>query len=217
MKLKSLTLKHRPIFDRFLKFRPHRLAVYAFENIYIWRGIFEIYWLLIKGHLCIFFRDKMGWFLYLPPLAKKLAPEAVFCAWEMMEELNRDNSVSRIENIEEDDLAFFKDLGFIVKSKSYDYLCSTQEIVELKGNRFKSKRSCFNYFVKNYSYEYIPFSLKYRKDCLELYRFWMQQRKLKNKDRIYCGMLEDSFSSLKVLLDNYMDLKCTGRLVRIDR
>ncbi len=42
MKLNKLTVKDKKLFDKFLGLKTHSLSVYAFENIYIWRGLFDI-------------------------------------------------------------------------------------------------------------------------------------------------------------------------------
>jgi len=70
MKLNKLTLKDKKLFTEFLSLKTHRLSVHAFTNIYIWGGLFEIYWAKILDSLCLFFKDKIGCFLYLSPLSK---------------------------------------------------------------------------------------------------------------------------------------------------
>jgi len=217
MKLNKLTVKDKKLFDKFLSLKTHSLSVYAFENIYIWKGLFDIRWALIEDSLCIFFKDRIGCFLYLPPLSKNKNPAAIKEVFKIMDGLNKNKEVSRIENIEEEDVSFYRGLGYTGSNKSYDYLCRKTDLVQLKGNQFKSKRACFNYFIKHYESRYLPFSLKYRDECLELYDSWVKERKTKNQDHIYQGMLEDSRRSLKNALDNYADLNFIGRVVKVDK
>ena len=217
MKLKKLSLKDKAIFNKFLGLGRHELSVYAFENIYVWKGLFDIYWTIIEDSLCVFFEDKIGCFLYLAPLSQNKKPEVTKKAFQIMNRLNKNAQISRIENVERQDLSFYEDLGYAWQNKSYDYLCRRQDLVQLKGNRFKSKRACFNYFIKHYAFQYLPFSLKYRDDCIELYNRWMRERKTKNPDHIYQGMLKDSRVCLKNTLDNYADLNFIGRVVRINK
>jgi len=212
-----LTTKDKSLFDRFLSLKPHQLSTYAFENIYIWKGLFNIKWFVFQDSLCVFFQDTIGCFLYLAPLSQDKKPEVIKKVFQIMDRLNKNKDISRIENIEEGDTSFYKDLGYVCQNKSYDYLCLRGDLAKLRGNKFKSKRACFNYFIKHYEFRYLPFSLKYRDDCLELYNSWAKERKAKNLDRIYQGMLEDSRRSLKNALDNYSDLNFIGRLVRINK
>jgi hypothetical protein len=147
----------------------------------------------------------------------KKNPGAIKKTFRIMDRLNKNKDISRIENIEEADISFYKGLGYACQNKSYDYLCLRSDLTELRGNKFKSKRACFNYFIKHYKFQYLPLSLKYRDGCLGLYDSWAKERKTKNDDRIYQGMMEDSRKSLKNALDNYADLNFTGGLVKINK
>jgi len=215
MRLNKLAIKDKKIFNKYLTRNEHELSVFAFENIYIWKKHFNIFWAIIGDSLCIFFKDSVGCFLYLPPLGKSNKPGVIKEAFEIMNKYNENKELSRIENVEEKDLAFYKKIGYECVEKSCDYICKTSDMIQLKGDKFRRKRAAYNYFVKNYKHEYLPFSLKYKNDCLKLYDAWMKNRKTTNQDAIYQGMLEDSKISLKVLLDSYKDLDLIGRIVKV--
>jgi hypothetical protein len=216
MPLKELSLKDKKLCEKFLNLSPHELSVYAFENIYIWKGIFDIYWKLMQDNLCIFFQDRIGCFLYLPPLGERIKKESLEEAFGIMDKFNRRADISRIENVEEKSLSLYRDLGYACEDKYVEYLCKRTDLVELKGNKFKSKRACFNYFIKHYTFEYLPFSLRQKDECLKLYNRWMKARRLQNQDPVYQGMLGDSRRCLKILLDDYRNLGCVGRIVKIN-
>lgn len=215
MKLNKLSIRDRDLFNKFLTIDGHELSTYAFLNIYIWKGLFDIYWEMIDGALSVFFKDGGGCFMYLPPLAKKPKASAVEKAFAVMDGFNKNKESSRIENVEEKSLPFYKDLGYEYSRKSCDYLCKQADLAGLKGGRFKAKRASRNYFLKNYRFEYLPFAKKSEKDCLDLYAEWSENRRSKKEDYIYCGMLDDSLLSLKALLDKYDDLNIQGRVVLI--
>lgn len=212
--LKKISLKDKETFNSFLSLARHELSVYAFENIYIWKGLFDIYWCLIDGSLCVFFQDTIGTFLYLPPLGKKISHKAVEGAFQVMDGFNKNKEISRIENLEEQDLKSYQELGFKPIPKSVDYVCSQKELADLKGAKFKSKRACYNCFTKHSEFEYLPFSKKDGPACLKLYALWARQRKTKSKDKIYQGMISDSQTCLKILLEDYPRLNITGRVVK---
>jgi len=213
----KLTIKDKKLFDKFLALKKHELSTYTFENIYIWKGLFDIRWLIIEDSLCIFFKDKIGCFLYLAPLNKQKKPEVLKKVFAVLDKFNKNKDISRIENIEAKDVAFYKKLGFDCAIKSYDYLCKRGDLVKLEGNKFKSKRAPFNYFIKHYQFEYLPFSLNDRNGCLELYSRWMRERKTRTDNQLYIGMLQDSRGCLKNALDNYSDLELIGRVVRLNK
>lgn len=215
-KPRILRVQDRSVFERFLGLERHRLSVYAFANIYIWKGLFDIFWMIIDGELCVFFKDRISCFMYLPPLGAKKDPGVVEKAFAVMAGHNRDAALSRIENVAEEDLARYKSWGYETVFKSCDYLCKQPDMEGLRGDRFKSKRSGVNYFEKKYLFEYTPFLPGYEKACIALYNRWMRERGLGNKDPVYTGMMRDSLNSLKILLNDYRRLRCTGRVVNID-
>lgn len=217
MRLNNLSCGDKDIFFRYLNLAEHRLSVYAFENIYIWRRLFDIRWQIIDSNLCIFFRDKIGCFLYLPPLGLKLSLDAIEEAFRVMDKFNKNQEISRIENIEEEQKGRFSKFGYDCRIKSYDYLCLRDDLVKLPGNRFKSKRASINYFLKNYKGKYLKFSRGHTDDCVNLYKHWMYSRKKNSGDPIYKSMLDDSLRSLEVLLRDYRKLNIIGRVVQIDK
>ncbi len=215
MRLKELTLKDRKLFNRYLNLTSHELSVYAFANIYIWKGLYQVKWQKIKGSLCIFFLDKTGCFMNLPPLAKNLDPQSVNEAFKIMDGLNKNPAVSRMENIEAKDVKFYQNLGLACLKKSVDYICSRDQLARLSGDKFKSKRAGYNYFLKNYCAQYLSYAPCDKAACLNLYSFWQQMRALKCQDKIYLGMMEDSFLCLKNFLEDYTKLGAVGRVVKI--
>ena len=216
MELNKLSLKDRAIFNEYLGQGSYELSVYSFENIYIWRNLYDIRWGIADGSLCIFFQDKFGAFLYLPPLGKTCSLEAVKISFTIMDRYNDNKEISRIENIEEKNAQFFLDSGYLCKIKSYDYLCLRSSLAGLRGDKFKAKRACFNYFVKHNTFEYLPFSPKDISGCLELYNCWTRQRRQQNQDHLYQGMMDDSLNCLKLLLKDCGYLGITARIVKID-
>ncbi|KPK97733.1 MAG: hypothetical protein AMJ95_07475 [Omnitrophica WOR_2 bacterium SM23_72] len=216
MILKKLNVKDRRVFEKFLGLNQHELSVYAWENILIWKGLYDIRWALLDKALCVFFIDKIGCFQYLTPLGKNINGGVLRKSFEVMDAFNKNKEISRIENIESKDIWLYRKIGYNCRIKSYDYLCNRLDLAQLPGNRFKSKRACCNYFVKNFSFEYQPFSLRYKKGCLSLYNLWMEQRKAQRNDFLYRGMLKDSQACLKEALDSFVDLDLTGRVVTIN-
>lgn len=215
MKPRKLTLKDKPVFSKYLGLSRHQLSYFSFENIYIWKKLYAISWLEIKDNLCVFFQDNLGCFLYLPPLGKKIRPETVKEAFRIMDQLNPHPEISRIDNAEEKEIVFYQRLGYVARGKYPEYLCARAEQAELKGNKFKSKRASYNYFIKHYKFSILPFNLRDKGACLKLYHSWMEKRRALNQDVVYQGMLKDSLSCLEVLLKDYRQLGIVGRIVKV--
>jgi len=215
--LRKLTLKDQKLFDRHLALSPHELAAFSFANIYIWRSIYDIKWEIIENCLCVFFQDKIGSFMYLPPLAKERQPKVAREAFAIMDRINKNKDISRIENIQQDDLEYYCALGYLAHEKYPDYLCLKDDLAGLMGNKYKSQRASYNYFIKHYDFDWrklIPIDVP---DLLSLFNSWIKQRKAFSSDNIYCGMLEDSRKVIKEALVNYKQLNLEGIVVKVDK
>jgi len=215
MLLNKISIRDKRVFDKYLQLEKHQLCAYSFANIYIWRKLFSINWTIINESLCVFFKDKIGVFLYLPPLCKKNNPETIHHIFKTLVKLNKNPGFAHIENVEEKDLPFYRALGYECSLKSYDYIFTRQGLGDLKGNKFKSKRAGRNYFTKNYEYTFQPILLKDRKACLRLYSLWASQRKASCQDHLYCGMLNDSGIVLREAFNQYARLGFKGNLVKV--
>lgn len=215
MQLKRLALKDKTLFRRFLRSAEHGLSVYSFENIYIWKKLFDIYWCLESGNLCVFFKDKAGIFMYLPPLGRGDKFKSLFAAFALMDRVNKNRDICRVENIGQEDAGWFTAKGFSCYEKPPEYLCLRTDLAELKGDSFKSKRASCNYFAKNYSFECFAYTARYKGECLKLYDNWMLQRNSLGRGKLYNGMLLDGKTCLKILLDNFSALSFQGIVIKV--
>ncbi|MCG2714128.1 MAG: phosphatidylglycerol lysyltransferase domain-containing protein [Candidatus Omnitrophica bacterium] len=213
----KLALKDKRLFNKYLALSKHVLAAFSFANIYIWKSLFDIHWVIIDHTLCVFFRDKIGCFMYLPPLAGERRPEALKKAFTIMDGINKNKDISRIENIELQDLDYYRALGYIVRQKYPDYLCLRSDLAKLSGNKFKSQRASYNYFIKHQNFNARKLRVTDKTDCLNLFSLWLNERKGKSSDEIYCGMLDDNRKVISEALVNYKQLGFAGIAVMINR
>jgi hypothetical protein len=174
-------------------------------------------WKIIEGALCVFFQDKIGAFLYLSPLTKEISPCLIQEVFRDLDSLNKNKEFSRIENVEEQNIDFYRRLGFACQKKSQDYLGLRDDLAALKGNKFKSKRAASNYFVKHNNFSCRRLSPGDKNGCLKLYRQWSSQRKLKNQEAMYQWMLDDSGKCLEAALADYRRLDFYGIAIKINR
>jgi hypothetical protein len=216
MDLVPLSITDRKIFQEYLKKSPHSLSNYSFENNLIWDRLFELRRAVVNNRLCIFFQDKTGIFMNLPPLGG-LDKKTINACFEAMEEINHNKAISRIENIEEGDLGFFKKNGFRVYEKAKEYIVETADIAFFRGERFKHKRSLYNHFVREgHGAHFRDYRRQDREVVLELYQKWMKGRMEKNSDPVYQGMLVDSFEVLSRMLALSEELELSIKVVECD-
>ena len=215
MKLKPFRLKDRVLFERYFRKLKCNLSGYVFENIFIWRNSFNISWALINNNLCIFFKDSIGMFMPIPPLGK-FNKKTISQVFEIMEEVNHNADISRIENIEESGLSFYRAAGLGFYEKGKEYLVSQDKVRSLKGDKFKHKRNLRNVFFRNNQAIFRAYRLNDKKQVLGLYVKWMQERSSCHDDVIYKAMLKDSFLAFTEMLEHFSAFKITAYVVEIE-
>lgn len=211
-----LSIADKKIFDQFLSLKIHELSVYNFANIYVWNSLFEIFWYLIDDSLCVFFNNPGGCFLYLSPLTDNINEKIIKQCFKIMDEYNSNPKISRIENIENQEIEFYQSLGFVRKNKDSDYVYSRLKIAELKGSSYKSKRGEYNYFIKNNKFKYRFYDKTDENECIGLLENWIVNRKKNSNDQLYKYMLEDIYPVQQSAIRNYSELNLIGRVVEID-
>lgn len=213
-KLNKLILQDKPRIEAYLLKSKTSLSARHFVDIFIWKDLFKIFWVIIENELCIFYQDATGMFMMLPPLGK-FKPGVIKKCYEIMDAHNQNSAVSRIENVAREDTARYLRLGFSPRLKDTEYLCLKKDLIALAGKGFKSKRASCNYFVNNYPADFLEYKDSFYQDCLKLYQFWSSQRRERHEDGIYQQMLEDSFLSFKTALRYYKKLGLSGYVVKI--
>jgi len=222
--LMPLTIKDKPLIDGILNRHNTMLSAYSFTSHYIWRDHFNFHWGIIDGYLCLF--AQYGDYVYMPippvlsenpcspspPSTSSGLPEV----FNIMDKINNNKAVSRIENIDESWIDPFVSAGFKIKSGESEYLYLREDLSKLKGDSYKSKRAMYNYFKKHYRYSYEPFESSHAPQCIELYNSWKKEKAQKVNDSFYNAMLEDSYPAHREAINNYESLGLTGRVVKID-
>lgn len=215
--LKTLTLKDKALFNKYFKKKICDLSIYSFTNIFICKDLFNIYYKIINGNLCIFFNQANTFFMIMPPLGNTATlKDTVSICLDIMDDLNVGGSSSRIENIHETLLPQFKNLEYKIYKKYPEYIYKRKSLAELKGKKFKDKRNLINFFLKNYKFKCIPFNGKLKEDCLNLYLKWADKKRERPMDEMALAMLKDGLSIHKNIFDNYKRLGMSGIVVFVE-
>ncbi|RKU11879.1 hypothetical protein C6502_07245 [Candidatus Poribacteria bacterium] len=196
---------------------PAELSRYAFAPHYVWRNFFDFCWTIIDDQFCLFAHQEGDYFMPILPMGASLNQKVIQQAYRFTLEVNRAKQIARIENVPEGLIPFFHQIGFRAVRKETEYLYETNALVQLKGDRYKSKRAAYNALIRNHpSAQLEPYQPAHLGDCLALYESWQQERGSRFHDDIYQAMLEDSRHSHCTGLMNCEELGLIGRVVFID-
>jgi hypothetical protein len=210
-----LGLEHISLLEASLGTIPCSLSSWSPSALFLWQDFFRYYWTFLEGCFCIFAESDGYLFMPLPPLGRSNHARALLVAFELMGKINGDSQATRVENIPQSLLQVYAGLGLKISDKPPDYLYHREELVALRGDRYKGKRSAYNYFTRHFSYSLEILGKDQTEECLSLYRAWQSTRGLRSDDPFYHDLLDDGFVMHQRAFALWEVLGLQGRLVRI--
>ena len=220
--MNPLSRKDYPLLKSFFERQPHRLSTYSLPSIIAWNGdCFESHYEIVHGQVIVATRkitdNKDRGYLILPvggngrpaPVALKELVVAMGC--------------ERICFVPGDYLQEVGDSALephfdITEQKEYeDYLYRTQDLVELRGNRYAKKRNLIHQFTRVYVHDKrVATGMITEKDvpqCLDFLEKWCDLRKCDKdqEENMACEKL-----AVIAALHTIEELEWRGLCVRID-
>ena len=207
---KQFTIQDRAVFLEYLSINNYTNSEYNFNTLYAWQDSYNLKYAIIEDCLCITGSHKGRPYAYFPIGEKENVARALDALGGWFKALGSPFviiSLSRkmIETIEEIGLNFAYTLE--PKRSFFDYIYMRESLVTLSGKKLHGQRNHFNYFEKNYTYDFAAITPENETECLE-----------KLKSFIF-GRSEDSaeeFAATKKLMLNRDELGLVGRCLIID-
>ena len=179
----------KPYFDEACARLDVALSDYSFANNVIWLAQASGFYQIIEGCFCLFALNGNGLSMLLPPLGEPMRQQRAFriCV-KIMDAYNPSPAQARIDFVYHD---FLKVLDTdiltgapLVNGELWhwevtnpDYIYRTQDLIDLKGNSYKTKRNEINQFRRAHpNHALVPFLKEHEADARRLVNTWMQQR-----------------------------------------
>lgn len=218
-KLQALSVQDAVWVREFLKKKPHTHSSYTVAGLLGWSDLIRIWQAQLKGGLCLFAQQAGAFYMPLPPLADRLSPAALRASWEIMTRLNQGSGVSRVEGIEPDQVPLFQSEGFKVNPQEPEYLYDPQELVGLKGDRYRSKRWAINKALKALQgrrYLFRPFKEQDVVPCLTLYTHWAIARQWRQPQPYAKALIRDGLFFHRRLMLSCQELGLEGWVLEVE-
>ncbi|MHB8347632.1 MAG: DUF2156 domain-containing protein [Acidiferrobacterales bacterium] len=165
------------------------LSDYSFANNVIWLAQASGFYQIIEGCFCLFALNGNGLTMLLPPLGDSSRQyRALKICVKIMDLYNPSPIQARLDYVYKDFLKVLELDGttgaalvggerWHVEVTNPDYIYRTQDLIELRGNAYKTKRNEINQFRRAYpNHSLLPFSKDHRNEALALVNTWMQNR-----------------------------------------
>lgn len=180
--MQKLAPADKKIFDKAYGSLQFPLAEHSFAWLYLWDGCYgEMEWALINGNLCLFLTFEGKRCIWGPVVPGKKLADTLGRCFSMCEDYNAERGIPENPAMmyipEELKDAYANLSGFKLQEQNQDYIYKRTDIIELKGDSYKSKRNLKNYFMKNYSCAVEQYNAgRHRAGCLDLLHRWKEQK-----------------------------------------
>ncbi|SKB55643.1 DUF2156 domain-containing protein [Malaciobacter marinus] len=232
--LKHFDLNAKDEMTKYLKLINVELSDYTFAGNYIWLSTATGFYGIVNDTFCLFVLNSGELSMLLPPLGKKENTyEAICTCFEIMNSHNSRINYSKVEYVHENILEGFVDYleegtliydmlkDYVIEKKLVDYIYKVDDLIDLKGDSYKSKRNEINKFRKiypNFTLEVLE-KKKHANDVLNLFNKWVTDRtKYMPKEEVEVfldGIYFERFA-IKRLINDYENLDVIGLVIYID-
>jgi uncharacterized protein len=210
---KALELEDRTfIHDILWKYSPG-ISEMTFTNLFIWRGHYHFQWAVYKDWLLIICNEGANGAYAFQPVGPSSRKEAVVVLLEWLrDERNIENP--RIERADERcvvELGGMERLAIEPLRDHFDYVYRREDLVQLAGSKYRSKRNHINQLLRFYSFEYELLQEKHINDCLALQEKWCRTNRCADDLDL---LSEDE--AIREILTQYNALHVQGAVIIIE-
>jgi uncharacterized protein len=150
-RLYPFTIDAKPVFDRYARAIAAPLSDYTFANNIIWLSQKSGFYQIIEDCFCLFSLNGHCLTMLLPPLGSpERQPAALAACFEIMDRYNPSPYLSVVEFVYRDFTQLLDPERWLIERSLPDYIYRTEDLIELKGNAYKTKRSEINQFRRSY-------------------------------------------------------------------
>lgn len=223
LRLLPLSIETKPQFDHYVANQQFVTADLSFANNFIWLTHMSAFYQVVEHCFCLFSLSGGRLRMLLPPIGavehQTAALEHCFAA---MEAYNEPSEKGGVDFVQGDWVTLLQhDSRWRMEPHHPDYLYRTSDLIELRGNNYKSKRGEINQFLRHYPHATIEtlHPARHGDGIRELLHHWLRAR-LQHAEGKALGELiastELERQGIERALRYYEPLKLSGLCLVID-
>lgn len=205
----EITLESQSFLEGYLEGFEYKTSGLSFSSLYMWREINKISWQKIGEYVCVagvsnLEEDKCEHFLF-PPLTKtgEYEPEALKDTLQKAKDIFDKRGepfaimLLPFHMIDILEKAMPRQFKFIPDRPNFDYVYKTQDLIELKGREYHSKKNHLNFFLNNYQYEYVTLTSDMAEESMQFIKEFNERKNLEDKhERELLEMEEEAMADV---------------------
>ena len=207
---KELEKADKPRLDAFFKERYYENSHFNFTNLYMWRQPYHIMWAVEDGVLYM----KAEWegrVFAMQPFGPISKMEDAITHWlAYFREIGQPFEISGIERSMAERLQAYPGAVFDVQADrdNFDYVYRSEDLIQLAGRKYHSKKNHLNSFHKNYAEaEYLPITDEIVTQCKLNINGWYKRREQDMPDDPF---IENERAAIIEVLNNFADFGLKG-------
>lgn len=211
---KPIELEDRPTFQEALRFYKPETSELTFTNLFVWRTHYNFQWAICRDWLVVVCSEGANDFCALAPVGPSPGRgEISRMLLEWMGE-ERGQKKPRIERADARLVSDLDGVGTITMEPvrdHFDYVYLRDDLVQLAGNKYRSKRNHINQLLRTYRCEYAPLGPEHIAECIKVQEKWCELRRCED-DLDLLGEWE----AVRAILKSYESLEVQGGVLTID-
>lgn len=209
-----IEVKHKDLIQSFFDKNTFRGCDFSFSNIFCWRHHYKTTFAIESDALYFRFHIKGEEPCYLFPLGEKDIKETIGTILADARERESRFQLHAVTPEMYDALQeVFPERFLYQKNRDwYEYIYSSQDLIQLSGKRFQTKRNHINKFKRMYQWEYLPITREIIPDCLELYKRWCKENGGCEEEK---SLVEERISTMNAF-EHYEQLGLVGGALKIN-
>lgn len=212
LNFKELALSDKDIINEFFRKENFYSAKYDFAACYVWRNIYNFKYCIEDGFLFIQTAYHKDIPYFMCPIGEGDFAAAVSKIREYAEKNNiRPMLFCVFEYQKEKLLSCFKDVTFTENRSEEDYVYLREDLAELKGKKYHSKRNFLSRF-KHGNWRYESMNSQNIPLCIKMHEKWLKTTELSGDLK---SIEEDHLASLEAL-NNFEALGLKGGVLYLD-
>lgn len=232
----QITIEDRSLLEEYLNGYDYKTSGLSFSSLYMWRNINGFSWhmagdyMLLSGISHLEMEDGTIEPFLFPPLTRTGAydaeglRQAIYEAKRIFEENGYKMTIRLLPDhmIDIISQACPGEFKFVEDRPNYDYVYRRQDLAELKGRDYHSKKNHLNYFHKNYQFEYVRMTSAMADDAMrfieefnarkEIPEFEMQLLKMEEEAMadVFRNLEKVGYLAGAIMIDNKIEALSVG-------
>ena len=209
---RPIELEDRATFDAIIKKYQPEVSEWTFTNLFIWRGYYGFQWSIYRDWLMVISPDAKEGIYAMEPVgpSPRKEPATALLEWLWRERKAADPRIERADKLLASELKDLDNFTIEEAREHFDYVYLREDLVQLAGNKYRSKRNHINQLFRAYDFSYVDLDVHHIDDCVELQERWCQEKRCEED----LNLLSE-WGAVREILAHYSSLDLKGGVITV--